>query len=262
MFLESVKTAAFVLTAAGALGLGLGAGAFLRHGQADESPRDTAAEAKATPASQAEPGDHERIVALEKRLAELERQVAALSGGARPASAPRYDPNRVTKVRPRFDARVDRVFVGAGEKVKKGDPLVELYSTDLAQAKTDLQTKFVQWRHDRKLYELREKLVETGAISQQLWVDSQNDERKSRLDYNIALDKLLVFYEVPREEIDPLLEGLDEKAPDPRAFGRVNDKARLTLRAKNDGIVIERDVVVGDYYKATDVLMLIAPNEP
>ena len=125
-----------------------------------------------------------------------------------------YDTNTITKVRPRFDTRVEKVHATIGQKVKKGDPLVDLYSTDLAAAKADFQTKYVQWQHDLKLYNLRQKLVETGAISQQLWVDTQNDEQKSRLDYNIARDKLSVFYEIPEEELNPLLERIRDKAAD------------------------------------------------
>jgi cobalt-zinc-cadmium efflux system membrane fusion protein len=170
-----------------------------------------------------------------------------------------YDPDTLTKVRPRFDTLVVQVYATLGQHVSKGDPLVELYSTELALAKNDLQIKFVQWQHDKKLYDLRQKLVETGAISQQLWVDTQNDEQKSRLDYNLALDKLQV-YEVPKEQIDPLLERIGgDKAIDNRHFGDVSEKAKMTLRAKADGIVIEREVVPGNLYDTSNVLMVIAP---
>lgn len=170
-----------------------------------------------------------------------------------------YDDNTINKIRPRFDTRVEKVFGSIGQKVKKGDPLVELYSTDLAAAKSDFQTKYVQWQHDRNLYNLREKLVATGAISLQLWVDTKNDEQKSRLDFTLAKDKLTVFYEVPQSEIDPLLEHLGEKSVDPVKFGTVTEKARMTLRAKTDGYVINRFVVAGNYYESTDVLMEVAP---
>ncbi len=170
-----------------------------------------------------------------------------------------YDTTTINKVRTRFDARVEAVHVKIGDKVKKGDPLVELYSTDLAAAKTDFQTKYVQWQHDLKLYKAREKLVATGAISQQLWVDTQNDEQKSRLDFNIARDKLSVFYEIPEEELHPLLEGIGDKVVDPAKFGTVSNKAKMTLRSKSDGYVILRDVVPGNFYESTDVLMQIAP---
>lgn len=171
-----------------------------------------------------------------------------------------YDPDTLFKVRPRFDTLVLRVYVTRGRHVMKDDPLVELYSTDLASAKSDFQTKFVQWQHDRKLYDLREKLVQTGAISQQLWVDTQNDEQKSRLDYNLALDKLQV-YEVPQKEIGPLIDRLRDKGKDidPTQFGDVSEKAKMTLLAKSEGIVIDRQVVPGNYYETGSELMVIAP---
>src|SRR4051812_15881885 len=75
-----------------------------------------------------------------------------------------YDPNTLTKVRPRFDTLVVKVHASLGQPVQKGDPLVELYSTELAQAKSDFQTKYVQWQHDKKLYDLHKNLVQTGAI--------------------------------------------------------------------------------------------------
>jgi len=170
-----------------------------------------------------------------------------------------YDTNTITKVRPRFDTRVEKVYASIGQKLKKGEPLVDLYSTDLAGAKTDFQTKYVQWQHDLKLYNLRRKLVETGAISQQLWVDTQNDEQKSRLDYTIAHDKLTVFYEIPEEELKPLIEHIGDKVDDAVKFGNVSSKAKMTLRSKADGYVITREVVPGNFYESTDVLMEIAP---
>ena len=170
-----------------------------------------------------------------------------------------YDTNTITKVRPRFDTRVEEVFAKIGQKVKQGDPLVLLSSTDLAAAKSDCQVKFVQWQHDKNLYDLRKELVKTEAISKQLWVDTQNDEQKSRLDYLLTRDKLLVTYEVPKEEIDPLLEMLSGKASDPRLFDARSEKMKLIIRAKAPGYVIKRDVNPNNYYESTDVLMEIAP---
>jgi membrane fusion protein, heavy metal efflux system len=172
-----------------------------------------------------------------------------------------YVPDTITKIRPRFDTLVEQVFATLGQRIKKGDPLVRLYSTDLAAAKTDFQTKYVQWQHDLKLKALREKLVASGAISNQLWVDTQNDEMKTRLDFTIVHDKLAVFYEIPNEEIEPLLEHLSDQALDQKRYGSTSDKAKMTMRCKIDGVVIERVAVPGNYYESTDVLMQIAPLE-
>jgi cobalt-zinc-cadmium efflux system membrane fusion protein len=170
-----------------------------------------------------------------------------------------YDPNTITKVRSRFDTKVENVRAELGQKVKKGDPLVELSSTDLAAAKSDFQQKYVQWQHDLKLKNLRRKLYEDKAISEQLWVDTQNDEQKSRLDFQLAHDKLSVTYEVPEEQLDPLLANLADKSVEARQFGSTADKAKMIMLSKGDGIVIKRDVVKGNYYETTDVLMEIAP---
>src|SRR5262249_8273236 len=90
---------------------------------------------------------------------------------------------------------------------------------------------------------------------------TQNDEQKSRLEFNIALDKLAVFYEIPKAEIDPLLDRLGNKAIDLQSYGSVSDKAKMTMRSKIDGTVISREVGPGNFYESTDVLMEIAPLE-
>jgi membrane fusion protein, heavy metal efflux system len=169
-----------------------------------------------------------------------------------------YDPDTLTKIRPRFDTLVEKVHASLGKKIKKGDPLVELFSTDLAQAKSDFQTKYVQWQHDLRLLKAREKLHKEGAVSTQQLVDTQNDEKKSHLDNVLARDKLKVL-KVPDEEIEPLLAGLSDEASTITKFGKVEDKAKMTLLSPTDGIVIEREVVPGNFYESTSVLMVIAP---
>jgi membrane fusion protein, heavy metal efflux system len=190
-------------------------------------------------------------------------QLAKVEAQARPiklelTGRTAYDPDTLTKIRPRFDTLVERVHASLGQKVKKGDPLVDLYSTELAKAKSDLQSKFVQWQHDMRLFDLRKKLVETGAISQQLWVDTQNDEKKSRLDYLLAIDTLKV-YKVPPEDIESLLIPLKDSSANPKQFGDIEEKAKMTLRAPADGIVIEREAVPQNFYDTSSVLMVIAP---
>jgi cobalt-zinc-cadmium efflux system membrane fusion protein len=171
-----------------------------------------------------------------------------------------YDENSLTRIRPRFDTLVEKVYASPGQKVKKGDPLVDLYSIELAAAKTDYQTKYVQWQHDLKLYELHQNLIKSDppAISQQLLVDSQIAENKSRLDYIAARDNLGILG-VPAEEIAPLIRGLNADQASPIPDDSLRSKAKMTLRSPADGIVIEREVVPGNLYNDTFVLMVIAP---
>ena len=168
-----------------------------------------------------------------------------------------YDPNTLSKIRPRFDTLVEKVRAELGQKVKKGDPLVDLFSTDLAAAKNDFQTAHVQWQHDLRLLKMREKLFAQKAIAEQVLVDSKNDESKSRLAYTTSKEKLLVFG-VLEADIDPLLKNLGDESP-PKELHAISDKAKMTRLSPVEGIVIQRDVVPGNLYDNNDVLMVIAP---
>jgi cobalt-zinc-cadmium efflux system membrane fusion protein len=168
-----------------------------------------------------------------------------------------YDPNTLSKIRPRFDTLVEKVRAELGQKVEKGFPLVDLFSTELAAAKNDFQTAYVQWQHDLRLLEMRKKLFEQKAISQQVLVDSQNDESKSRLAFTTAKEKLMVFG-VPEDQINPLLQNLGD-LPLPQELHVVSDKAKMTRLSPVEGIVIVRDAVPGNLYDNNDVLMVIAP---
>jgi membrane fusion protein, heavy metal efflux system len=169
-----------------------------------------------------------------------------------------YDPDTLIKVRSRFDASVERVYAVLGQKVSKGDKLVDLHSNELAAAKSDYQSKYVQWKHDNNLLTVRRDLERTQAISRKEFVDTLNDEMKSKLDYILAEDKLRVL-KVPEEDIKALLHGLGDKPLENQQFGSVQDKAKITLLSPADGLVIDRDVVVGNFYETTNVLMTIAP---
>ncbi len=170
-----------------------------------------------------------------------------------------YDPNSLTKIRPRFDTLVERVRVELGQTVSKGDPLLDLYSTDLAAAKNEFQTAYVQWQHDLTLRTLRESLFKSNSIAEQLLVDTRNDENKSRLAVTTVRQKLLVLG-VPEDQVDPLVKKLrPADLPDTDAIRQVVDKAKMTRLSPVNGIVIVREVVPGNFYDSNDVLMVIAP---
>jgi cobalt-zinc-cadmium efflux system membrane fusion protein len=171
-----------------------------------------------------------------------------------------YDPDSLIQVRVRFDSLVTRVRKTLGDPVAKGEALVELYSNQLAAAKVDYQEKYVQWLHDRRLYEQRWELYQKKAIAKAVWVDTENNEAQSWLDYQLAYDKLGV-YGLSHEEITPLLNGLTEQSLGKLARDQESlaEKAKMALHSPANGIVIKRDVVPGNYYEPASVLMVIAP---
>lgn len=152
----------------------------------------------------------------------------------------------LTKVRPMFKGRVDKIHVGVGDAVKKGDPLIDLYSKDLAEAKSAYDIEQMQWKYDKKLLETREPLVASRAISQQLFEETKNNEMKSRREFEVARDKLYVFG-LTQDEV----ERVESEAG--------AQKARMTIRSPSDGFVIERDAAPGNLYDEADTLLIIAP---
>jgi membrane fusion protein, heavy metal efflux system len=156
-----------------------------------------------------------------------------------------YDSDNLTKVRPLFKGRVDKVYTTVGKTVKKGEPLIDLYSTVLAEAKSTFEITRIQWVYDKNLVTARQPLVKKG-ISEQLFLETQNNEMKSKREHELARDRLLVF-------------GLSEDEIDRVKDQAGSQKARMTLRSPADGIVITRDVVVGNLYDEDDTLLVIAP---
>jgi membrane fusion protein, heavy metal efflux system len=156
-----------------------------------------------------------------------------------------YDSDNLTKIRPLFKGRVDKVHTTVGKTVKKGDSLIDLYSTVLAEAKSSFEITRIQWIYDKNLVAARQPLVKKG-ISEQLFLETQNSEMKSRREHEMARDKLLVY-------------GLSEAEVDKVKDQEGSQKARMSLRSPADGIVITRDVVVGNLYDEDDTLLVIAP---
>jgi membrane fusion protein, heavy metal efflux system len=177
-----------------------------------------------------------------------------------------YDQNTLAKVRPLFDARVTRVYKSTGEMVKKGDPLVELYSTNLADAKIQFRRKYVQWEHDKKLLDSRRTLAAGDAISKVQFLDTFLAEMMSEEDVVGSRDKLTT-YGISPEEIDNLIKSINDDPNsqtrrDPKSAGEeVQDFPKLVLRSPIDGMIVERDVASGNFYDDMAVLMVISPMD-
>ena len=52
-----------------------------------------------------------------------------------------YDSDNQTRIRPLFKGRVDRVYAKVGQLIKKGEPLIEFYSTDLGRGQKRLRDR-------------------------------------------------------------------------------------------------------------------------
>jgi membrane fusion protein, heavy metal efflux system len=157
-----------------------------------------------------------------------------------------YDSDNQTRIRPLFRGRVDRVYAKVGQLVTKGEPLIEFYSTDLAEAKNACEIERIQWVYSANLLKVRENLSKTNAVSRQSYLEAQNDEMKNLREYEVARDKLLV-YGLTEDEVAKVKDEVGSQ------------KARMTFRSPASGIVIFRDVVPGNIYDDSDTLLVIEP---
>src|SRR5262249_6322396 len=154
----------------------------------------------------------------------------------------------LSPIRSRFNCLVSRVYVSVGDIVKKGDPLVDLFSTDLAEVKSQYEERLAQWEHDNKQLARIKPLYEQKAVSEKEYVDAITDEQKSRLEFKVSRDKLGVL-------------GLSDEEIANVANEEGAHKAMLTLHSPVDGVIITRDVVEGSLYDTTAVLLVIAPPD-
>ncbi len=116
-------------------------------------------------------------------------------------------PDMIVKIRPRFDCRVDRVLVGLGQTVKKGDPLVEIFSGDLAEARNSYEAAASQWARDK-------------------------NSAAARLKAAHAREQLLVY-------------GLSDAEIDSGRKGDGVEKATMILRSHSEGVVITAHCCAG-----------------
>ena len=158
----------------------------------------------------------------------------------------KYDEESLSQIRILFRGRVDRVHVRTGQSVRRGDPLLDIYSTALADAKSDYEIRKIEWEYQDRLARNREELRKQGSISEQLYLETRNEEMRRRREFDIAKDRLLIFGLTDAE-----IEAVDDQ--------NGTQKARLTLRAPADGIVVERNVVTGNLYDESDTLLVVTP---
>ena len=92
-------------------------------------------------------------------------------------------------------------------------------------------------------------LADGNNIPRKQLIEAENDEAQSRLKMKLAKDKLLVY-------------GLTEKEIENAKTEDGVQKARMILRSRADGVVVQRDVVPGNYYDSKDTLLVIAGMDP
>ncbi len=159
-----------------------------------------------------------------------------------------YITETLTKIRPMFKGRVDKVHVAVNQAVKKGDPLDRPLQQGPGRGEERLRDRAdpVGLRQEPAARPAS-RSCSRRPISQQLFEETKNNEMKSRREYEVARDKLFVYglTEAEVEQVETevgVAEGPDD-AP----------LARPTASSSSG------TSFAGNLYDENDTLLVIAP---
>lgn len=138
-----------------------------------------------------------------------------------------FDEERTQRVASPVDGRVTALLVRPGDVVKARQPLVELSSPGVAQSQADAQKALQDLGVAQKSLDRVHKLREDGAISEKEVAQVEADFKKARSD-------------VARTSAQLGALGVSPSDPTPN----------VSLRAQIPGVVVERNVLVGQEVRA------------
>lgn len=177
------------------------------------------------------------------------------------------DAGRLQQVRSRFAGEVVEIGKAAdgsrpvqlGDRVVHGQLLAVVWSGELGEKKSELIDAISQFHLDTQTLERLKKLYQDAAIPERQIRDAERAVESDRIAVS-RLRRTLQTWRVAEEEIAAveaeakrLAEG-GEKPGDEL----VNQWARVELRASLDGVVLERNVAIGDIVSPQDDLFKVA----
>ena len=133
-----------------------------------------------------------------------------------------FDEDRTQRVASPIDGRAVGILVKLGDKVRGGQPLVQLSSAHVGEIQADAQKALSDLGVAEKGIERIHKLQSIGAVADKEVAQSEGDFKKAKSDYARAAAQL---------------KALGISASDPAV--------NVALRAQIPGVVVERNVLVG-----------------
>jgi cobalt-zinc-cadmium efflux system membrane fusion protein len=149
-----------------------------------------------------------------------------------------FDEDHTQRVASPIDGRVARVLVQLGERVRQGQSLVELWSAHVAEIHAEAQKAEQDLTVAEKSVSRCHKLKEDGAISDKDVAQSEADYEKAKADSARTVAQLQSL-------------NLSAKGPGIRA----------ALRAQIPGMVVERNILVGQEVRADAAFPLLTVSD-
>lgn len=143
------------------------------------------------------------------------------------------DPARIARIVPRLDGVVTQVLKQIGDKVQRGELVVVLSSRELADAKSAYLAAAHQVEFGRVKLEREESLWRKKISAEQDYLEAKRLVDTARLSQTVAAQKLVALG-TPAADLVSLANAPVEQMP------------RYEVRASLDGVVMERNVSMGE----------------
>ena len=148
-----------------------------------------------------------------------------------------FDNDQATSVLAPFSGPVSRLLVALGQKVKAGDPLALVDSSDFATAISTYQKALATARTNRRLADLDKDLVQHQGVSEREAQQAETDAVNAEADRDAALQALVAL------NVDP------QTVKDIKA-GRPNSHPKGIIRSPIAGTVAEKLITPGQLLQA------------
>ena len=155
-----------------------------------------------------------------------------------------YDENALARITPLAGGIVRSVLVDVGEDVETGDALIELHSTEVADAKAAFVSAVVDLALKEVAFQREERLAKKNISSEKELQEADAAYKTAELTLSTAKQALLNFG-FTEEEVATIEEDR-------------NTSAVLFIRAPYDGTLVERSAVVGEAVQPGQSLFSLA----
>ncbi len=182
--------------------------------------------------------------ALLKLLSVAEVKPSEVSESLNLSARVELDQHKVARIGASVTGRITEINAMLGQNVKKGERLALLNSTELSQAQSDYLKATSQVNLRRITVKRAERLLESGVIAEAELQERQGVLTEAEVDLRAASDRLRVM---GMSEAD--LKRLDTQRS-------IHSFSPVT--ASIDGVVIERNVAIGQVVQPADSLYTVA----
>ncbi len=148
-----------------------------------------------------------------------------------------FDNDQATSVLAPFSGPVTKLLVSPGDRVKKGDPLADVVSSDFSAASETYRKAIATAKNNRRLAEIDKDLVQHNGVSQREALQAETDAIGAESDRDAAREALLSL-------------GADPKTVKDIEDGKPTTRAEGVIRAPIAGTVAERLITTGQLLQA------------